>query len=125
MSPRFAGIGLVYLALTLVLLLSEAALRVGAGGPDAVSSGRHTLVSIAGGEFHINGRPTYEGRIWRGRRIQGLLINARLVQGVFDDRNPDTVKRWAYPDSGRWDPDRNTSEFIESVESVEFEAIES
>src|SRR5262249_20581272 len=29
-----------------------------------------------------------------------------------DDRNPETVSRWAYPDTGRWDPDRNTSEFI-------------
>src|SRR5690606_19299754 len=44
-------------------------------------SGPRTTVSIAGDEFHINGRPTYEGRTWNGRRIQGLLMNARLVQG--------------------------------------------
>jgi hypothetical protein len=39
------------------------------------------------------------------------LLNARLVQGVFDDRNPETRSRWAYPD-GPWDAERNTVEFI-------------
>jgi hypothetical protein len=115
MNPRFAKIGRVCLALTFVLSLSEIASRVGTGAPEAGSSERHTLVSIAGDEFYMNGRPTYEGRIWRGHRIQGLLINARLVQGIFDDRNPDTIKRWAYPDSSRWDPERNTREFIAAI----------
>src|SRR5262249_56811798 len=41
-----------------------------------------------------------------------VLFNSRMVQATFDDRNPETVSRWAYPDTGRWDPDRNTSEFI-------------
>lgn len=31
---------------------------------------------------------------------------------TFDDMNPDTRTRWAYPDSGEWDPERNTDEFI-------------
>ncbi len=42
-------------------------------------------------------------------------MNARLVQGTFDDLNPETVGRWAYPDTGRWDPDRNTREFVAAM----------
>ena len=74
-----------------------------------------TTVSIIGEDFQINGRPTYEGRTWRGHRIEGLLMNSRMVQGIFDDRNPETIQRWAYPDTGRWDAERNTREFIEAM----------
>lgn len=83
----------------------------------AVQTGtvRRTSVAIKGDEFLINGRPTYEGRRWRGTRIQGLLMNSRMVQGIFDDLNPDTRSRWAYPDTGRWDADRNTREFIAAM----------
>src|SRR5256885_13339267 len=76
---------------------------------------RHTMVSIVGNEFFINGKPTYAGRTWQGHKIQGLLLNARMVQGLFDDRNPDTVKRWAYPDTGKWDPERNTRELLAAM----------
>jgi hypothetical protein len=78
-------------------------------------SPRHTSVSIVGDEFYINAKPTYAGRSWQGHKIQGLLLNARLVQGVFDDRNSNTVSWWAYPDSGKWDPQRNTREFISAM----------
>src|SRR6187401_3386246 len=78
-------------------------------------SKRKTAVSIVGDQFHINGRPTYAGRKWKEKSIEGLLLNSRMVQGIFDDRNPETTKRWAYPDTGRWDPDRNTREFIEAM----------
>ncbi len=74
-----------------------------------------TVVSIVGDEFHLNGKPTYAGRVWRGHKIQGLLLNARLVQGAFDDRNTNTVAQWAYPDTGKWDADRNTREFIAAM----------
>jgi hypothetical protein len=74
-----------------------------------------TFVSIVGDEFYLNGRPTYEGRHWKGHKIQGLLLNARLVQGLFDDRNTNTVQRWAYPDTGGWDPERNTREFLAAM----------
>lgn len=75
---------------------------------------RHTEVSIQGQAFHINGRPTYQGRSYRGMKIEGLLMNARLVQAIFDDLNPETRGRWAYPD-GPWDPERNTREFIAAM----------
>jgi hypothetical protein len=76
---------------------------------------RLTAVSIRGEQFLINGKPTYEGRTWRGHKIEGLLLNSRMVQGIFDDLNPSTRDRWAYPDKGRWDADRNTREFIAAM----------
>ena len=84
-------------------------------GSAALAAERSTAVSIEGEAFHINGKPTYAGRTWNGRRIEGLLLNVRLVQGIFDDLNPETVGRWAYPDTGRWDPDRNTHEFLAAM----------
>jgi hypothetical protein len=74
-----------------------------------------TAVSISGDEFHVNGSPTYEGRLWNGHKIQGLLLNSRMVQGIFDDRNPQTVTNWAYPDTGKWNAERNTREFIAAM----------
>jgi hypothetical protein len=76
---------------------------------------RKTVVAIVGDAFHINGAPTYAGRVWQGRSIEGLLMNSRMVQGIFDDRNPETVGRWAYPDTGKWDAERNTREFIAAM----------
>ena len=32
--------------------------------------------------YYINGTPTYAGRVWRGHRIEGLLLNSRMVQAV-------------------------------------------
>ena len=74
---------------------------------------RHTSVTIEKDKFLINGEPTYKGVVWNGHSIEGLLLNSRMVQGIFDDRNPETRSRWVYPDSGEWDPDRNTREFID------------
>lgn len=76
---------------------------------------RRTTVSIRADRFFLNGRLTYAGRTWKGRQIEGLLLNARMVQGIFDDSNTETVSRWAYPDTGRWDPERNTREFIAAM----------
>ncbi len=77
---------------------------------------RHrTVVEIKGDQFYINGKPTYEGRYWRGYKIEGLLLNSRMVQGIFDDLNPETVSKWVYPDTKKWDADRNTSEFIKNM----------
>jgi hypothetical protein len=75
-----------------------------------------TVVSIHGDEFYINGKPTYEGRYWNGNKIQGLLINSRMVQGIFDDLNPETRQLFVYPDTKKWDPNRNTNEFVEAMD---------
>ena len=74
-----------------------------------------TEVSIRGDQFLIDGKPTYPGREYKGMKIEGLLMNSRVVQGIFDDLNPETRGRWAYPDTGKWDPERNTREFIAAM----------
>jgi hypothetical protein len=76
---------------------------------------RFTEVSIRGEQFIVNGEPTYKGRTWNGHKIEGLLMNSRMVQGIFDDLNPETRGLWAYPDTGAWDADRNTTEFIAAL----------
>jgi hypothetical protein len=79
------------------------------------ASRRRTSVSIHEDQFRINGRPTYQGRSFEGAKIEGLLMNSRMIQGIFDDSNPETVHLWRYPDTGKWDPERNTREFIAAM----------
>jgi hypothetical protein len=74
-----------------------------------------TKVSINENQFFINGKPTYEGRVWKGNKIEGLLMNARLVQGIFDDLNPENSGEFAYSDTKKWDADRNTDEFVAAM----------
>jgi len=83
--------------------------------PPAAKDDRRTEVSIRGQEFYINGKPTYEDRTWRGHKIQGLLFNSRMVQATFDDLNPATREKWIYPDTKRWDAERNTREFLAAM----------
>ena len=75
---------------------------------------RKTTLAIHNEHFLINDQLTYPERQWRGMKIEGLLMNSRMVQGIFDDLNPQTRSMWDYPD-GPWDPDRNTREFIEQM----------
>jgi hypothetical protein len=96
--------------LSITLLCAPALAQLTSAAP-----ARQTMVSIVADQFRINGQPTYAGRTWNGHKIEGLLLNSRMVQGVFDDRNPATVQRWAYPDTGRWDPERNTREFLQAM----------
>lgn len=81
----------------------------------AATPQHRTEVSIHGEDFYINGKPTYKGRNWKGHRIEGLLFNSRMVQGIFDDLNPKTANLWVYPDTGKWDADRNTREFVAAM----------
>lgn len=74
-----------------------------------------TVISIRGTDFYINGEPTYKGRVHEGRFVEGLLINSRMVQAIFDDQDPKTVVYWRYPDTKKWDPDRNTNEFCNAL----------
>lgn len=98
----------LFLALALLTTPAFAAAPAPASAPK-------TTITITGDQFFINGRPTYAGRTWRGKKIEGLLMNSRMVQGVFDDLNPETVARWAYPDTGKWDAERNTREFLAAM----------
>src|SRR5436305_12378636 len=76
---------------------------------------RHTSISISGDEFRINGKPTYAGRRWNGHNVHGLILNSRMVQGIVDALNANTVLRWAYPDSGTWHGDLSTRECLQPV----------
>jgi hypothetical protein len=76
-----------------------------------------TEVSIDGCKFLLDGIPTYEGKIWEENAMEGLLMNSRMVQGVFDDENLETSSRWKYPDTGEWDPERNIDEFVKAMPS--------
>jgi hypothetical protein len=100
--------------ITAMIVLVVVHLAQTAGAVEPPVAPRKTVVSIDGQSFLINGKPTYAGRSYQGMKIEGLLMNARLVQGIFDDSNPQTRAEWNYPD-GPWDPDRNTREFIEAM----------
>jgi hypothetical protein len=76
-----------------------------------------TEIDITGEEFVLDGKPTYSGRTFEGYRVQGLLFNVRAVQATFDDASPDTRHHWAYPDTGVWDPVRNTQELCAALPS--------
>ena len=83
--------------------------------PQAGDPPRRTSVAVREDAFLINGQPTLKGRVWRGHGLEGLLPNSRMVQGTFDDLNPDTRARWAYPDTMSWDAARNTREFVAAM----------
>jgi hypothetical protein len=88
-------------------LLSAAGAREATAAPME----RSTTVSIEGNAFHINDRPTYPGRIYKGSKVEGQLFTSRMVNCIINDQNPETRGMWAYAD-GPWDPERNTNEFI-------------
>lgn len=77
---------------------------------------RKTRVTIVGNQFFINGEITYKDRYWKGHKIEGLLFNSRMVQGIFDDLNPKTREKFVYPDTKVWDANRNTDEFVSHME---------
>jgi hypothetical protein len=78
-------------------------------------SARTTTVSIHGRTFLVNGQPTYRGRVYNGHKVEGLLFNVRLVQGIFDDENAETRPLWRYPDGREFDAECNTAEFIAAM----------
>lgn len=71
-----------------------------------------TEISIEADRFILNGVPTLEGRVHGGTSVAGLLLNSRMANATFDDDNPLTRPLWAYPDTGEWDAERNTDEFV-------------
>jgi hypothetical protein len=99
----------------LVLILLSFSFIINPGKSDAKEK-KQTIVSIKGEKFLINGKVTYKGRKWQGHSIEGLLMNSRMVQGIFDDSNPATAGQWVYPDTKKWDADRNTNEFIQAMD---------
>lgn len=79
-----------------------------------MSKKTQTVVSIEGGKFLVNGKPTHAGRVWNDKPIEGLLFNSRMANAMSDDENPKTNGIWAYPD-GPFSAERNVSEFIAAL----------
>ena len=92
----------IILSLLLIMCFTSA----GWSAPEFVPK---TIVTIEGNDFYINGKITLKGINLDNISIEGLLPNSRMVQGIFDDLNPETRQLWKYPDTGIWDPDRNTN----------------
>lgn len=80
-------------------------------------SDHRTTISINDEAFYLDNKITYQNRYWEGHKIEGLLFNSRMVQGIFDDLNTSTADRWKYPDTKTWDPDRNTNEFVAAMDA--------
>lgn len=70
----------------------------------------NTKVTVEGDNFYINGEIVYSSA--SNSNVHGLLLNARLIQGVFDDANTSTQHCWEYPDTKKWNATRNTVEFV-------------
>ena len=74
-----------------------------------------TKINILEDKWLINNELTYKDKSFKGKSIEGLLFNSRMVNAIFDDENEFTKNLWKYPDSNIWDPERNTKEFIKML----------
>ncbi len=64
-----------------------------------------TSISIVGDDWHFN-----DQIINPGSPSEGLLMNVRMVNAVFEDRGPELAQR-----TDEFDPDTNTASFIEKI----------
>ena len=69
------------------------------GEPVPGASGAGTSIRLAGTQWFLNGQVTYPGA-----KAEGLLMNVRMVNAVFEDRN-----------RPEFDPNSNTEEFIARI----------
>lgn len=71
-----------------------------------------TKLSINGTKFEINGKLTYEEYSACPQEYRGRLMNARFIQGIFDDRED----RSRFNRFGReFDPERNAEDLIQHL----------
>ena len=72
-----------------------------------------TALSISGEKFLINGQLTYTEIPNSNPNAHGLLMNARFIQGIFDDKlDPQRYARWG---KSIWDPEQHTDELIAAL----------
>lgn len=61
----------------------------------ALQSGyRRTEVALEGDRFLVNGRPSLEGRVWRGHPLDGLLLHAEFPTAIADESFAATLPAW-------------------------------
>ena len=71
-----------------------------------------TNLEIRGDKFYINNKLTYSDIEDSRKQAQGLLMNARFIQGVFDDENePERFNRFGR----KFDPEENTDALIQAL----------
>lgn len=71
-----------------------------------------TVLEIKGEQFYINGRLTYSEIQGSNPNSHGLLMNARFIQGIFDDK----TGRERYNRFGKiFDPEKNTYDLIAAL----------
>jgi hypothetical protein len=72
-----------------------------------------TAISIRQMSFLINGKPTYSEIENSNTEAHGLLMNARFIQGIFDDKaNRQRYARWG---QGEFDPMQHTENLIAAL----------
>jgi len=70
-----------------------------------------TKLSVKGRDFYINGKLVYD-EVAVDNHSKGLLMNARFIQGIFDDQ----FDRKRYNRFGKiFDPDQHTDDFISAL----------
>lgn len=71
-----------------------------------------TKLSISGENFLLNGRLTYSELPGSNHKMHGLLMNARFIQGIFDDKaDPRRFDRFGKV----FDPEKNTDDLIAAL----------
>lgn len=71
-----------------------------------------TKIEIIGEHFYINGKKTYSEIKNNTPDVHGLLMNARFIQGIFDDK----VDRTRFNRFGKvFDPEQNTDDLIKAL----------
>ena len=72
-----------------------------------------TSISIQGESFLINGKLVYTDIPNSNPNAHGLLMNARFIQGIFDDKaNPQRYVRWG---KKTWDPAQHTADLVAAL----------
>jgi hypothetical protein len=71
-----------------------------------------TNLTIQGEHFYINGQKVYSEIPGSRPEAHGLLMNARFIQGIFDDKaDCSRYKRFGR----QFDPERNTDDLIAAL----------
>ncbi|MEZ4727238.1 MAG: hypothetical protein R3E79_08910 [Caldilineaceae bacterium] len=72
-----------------------------------------THLSMEGEAFRINDKLTYSELPGSNANAHGLLMNARFIQGIFDDKaDPGRFARWG---KEHWDPAQHTRDLIAAL----------
>lgn len=72
-----------------------------------------TTLTIEGEKFLINGQLTYAEISGSKPEAHGLLMNARFIQGIFDDKAE--PERFEILGHDHWDPEANTDRLIAAL----------